>query len=184
MATVNIKKPNVITLEYRQEKTDDNYGSCLWANFNFDLDRYDLSILSDCGNYAYGWVPTPDTEPFLELMARLDETYLLGKISSESVIDFKETWSNAQNYINYVLGDENPDFDLEEIEEICRGSSESDVYNGLLKALEYTNADNEFADDYELLVCITKTYPLMAKRIVKIFIENIEPKIKEMLKAQ
>ena len=38
--TVKEINPNILTLEYRQEKTDKDYGSCLWARFMFNLDRY------------------------------------------------------------------------------------------------------------------------------------------------
>lgn len=54
--TVKEINPRILTLEYRQEKGDEGYGSCLWARFMFNLDRYELSITSDCGNYGYKWV--------------------------------------------------------------------------------------------------------------------------------
>ena len=42
-------QPNIVALEYRQEQSDKDYGSCLWARFYFNLDRYELTIVSDCG---------------------------------------------------------------------------------------------------------------------------------------
>ena len=83
--TVNIVKPNMLCLEYRQEKEDKDYGSCLWARFTFNLDRYELTITSDCGNYGYKWVETPKSESFLELMARCDEGYILDKIYGKEI---------------------------------------------------------------------------------------------------
>lgn len=56
MAKVSTRTPPLISLYFCQERGDPDYGSCLWAVFNFDLERYELSITSDCGNYAYGWV--------------------------------------------------------------------------------------------------------------------------------
>ena len=82
MAKVSTRTPPLISLYFCQERGDPDYGSCLWAVFNFDLERYELSITSDCGNYAYGWVPTHKSESFMHLMARLDSGYLLDKLAS------------------------------------------------------------------------------------------------------
>lgn len=96
--TVNIVKPNMLCLEYRQEKEDKDYGSCLWARFTFNLDRYELTITSDCGNYGYKWVETPKSESFLELMVRCDEVYILDKIyGSPDVFDYEETKNYFMN---------------------------------------------------------------------------------------
>lgn len=45
MAKTAFKQPNILTIEFRQERGDPDYGSCLWANFNFDLERYELTIM-------------------------------------------------------------------------------------------------------------------------------------------
>ena len=87
---VTIEKPEIITLLFKQEKSDEDYGSCLWARFYIDIKNYTLSIESDCGNYVYGWVPTPNSESFLHLLSRLNEDYLLSKISDATVIDGKQ----------------------------------------------------------------------------------------------
>lgn len=81
MAKVSTRTPPLISLYFCQERGDPDYGSCLWAVFNFDLERYELSITSDCGNYAYGWVPTHKSESFMHLMARLDSGYLLDMLT-------------------------------------------------------------------------------------------------------
>ena len=62
MAVVTKRVPQLVSFSFHQEKDDADYGSCLWAIFNFDLERYELTITSDCGSYAYGWVPTPRSE--------------------------------------------------------------------------------------------------------------------------
>ena len=77
--TVKEIKPEIVVLEYRQDKDDEDYGSCLWARFYFNLDKYELFVLSDCGNYGYKWCETLGSESFLELMARIGEDYLLWK---------------------------------------------------------------------------------------------------------
>lgn len=64
---------NIRCLEYRQDKADTDYGSCLYARFYLNLDKYELNIISDVGNYAYQWVATPEHESFLELMARITD---------------------------------------------------------------------------------------------------------------
>lgn len=92
MAKVSTRTPPLISLYFCQERGDPDYGSCLWAVFNFDLERYELSITSDCGNYAYGWVPTHKSESFMHLMARLDSGYLLDKLASPCVINEEATF--------------------------------------------------------------------------------------------
>ena len=96
MAKVDIISPRILTIEFRQEKTDADYGSCLWARFLFDLDNYDLHITSDCGEYAHGWIPTPERESFLKLMSRVNGDYLLGKISDDTVVDGDATFANVK----------------------------------------------------------------------------------------
>lgn len=184
MATVDIKSTRIITLEFRQEKGDDDYGSCMWARFLFDLDNYDLHINSDCGNYAYGWCPTPDKESFLKLMSRINESYLLEKISSRSVVDSDSTWENIKEYINDVLDGEAPDFELDDVKNCCHHRTVDEVYNALCDELKYTNADNENAEDYAIFECIDTTFPNGAMKIVSVFKNSIQPKIKELLKSE
>lgn len=43
MSTVKEINPNIFCLEYRQDKEDADYGSCLWARFLFNLDKYELN---------------------------------------------------------------------------------------------------------------------------------------------
>lgn len=173
-----------LILEFRQEKNDDDYGSCLWARFLFDLDNYDLHINSDCGNYGYGWCPTPDTESFLKLMYRINESYLLEKISSRSVVDGDATWRNIKEYIddNFLCGES--DIDTEEIEDACKAyHTENEVYEALLNRFRYTEFYDK-ADDYEILQCIENRFPLNAEKIASVFKNFIQPKIKELLESE
>lgn len=183
MATVEKKELKTLILEFRQEKTDDDYGSCMWARFLFDLDNYELNIISDCGNYAYGWCPTPDTESFLKLMSRINESYLLEKISSRSIVDADATWKNIKEFIDYKFPCDESDFDMEEIEDACKAyHTENEVYEALLNRFRYTKFyDN--ADDYDILQCIENKFPLNAEKIVSVFKNFIQPKIKELLKG-
>ena len=100
MATVKVTEPKMITIEYRQEKGDEDYGTCMWARFNLDLINYTMFIESDCGTYGYGWYPTPDRESFLKLCSRFSEGYLIEKLSSQTVVDNDATWEQLQNLID------------------------------------------------------------------------------------
>ena len=86
MANVKVINPDITVLEYTQEKTDKDYGSCLWAKFYFDTTNCKLLITSDCGNYAYGWCS--DTKPFLSFLASISKGYLLLKLlnSQKSIV--------------------------------------------------------------------------------------------------
>jgi hypothetical protein len=90
---------NILIVQCRQEPEDKEYGSCLWADFLFDCDEYRLNVNSDCGNYSYVWHITP-TEPFLELMHRMNREYLLDKISKKIWTDVPATIKNMTAYVN------------------------------------------------------------------------------------
>ena len=207
MAILNIKTPNIMTMEFRQEKNDPDYGSCVWAVFHFDLDRYTLMIESDCGNYTYGWHPTSQFESFLHLMGRLDEEYLLDKLSDRTVVDTETTWKAVEEYLksveNRVIEDhafnhfdeedeeeENDeeefkltDDDWQDVRDACSESSEAICYWELKEALAYTPLDGVYGE-FELCECINLTYPARAKSIVRIFMEYIRPKCRELTKEE
>ena len=132
MAKVSTRTPPLISLYFCQESGDPDYGSCLWAVFNFDLERYELSITSDCGNYAYGWVPTHKSESFMHLMARLDSGYLLDKLASPCVINEEATFEAVKELME-ALGVDfsetdrwgDPVFDMDEIKDSCYQSNEA-----------------------------------------------------------
>ena len=186
MAKVEIKKPEMITIEFHQEKTDADYGSCMWARFNLDLINYSMSIESDCGNYGYGWVPTPQHESFLKLCARFDSGYLLCKLSEMFVVDGEKTWENLEEIIKEVaecLTDEQ-DEDMEEIKHACfSGYTERDVHDAVESAIKYTRLENEI-EDFDLWDSIVKDYPINAKKIVEVYMTHIVPTIKKMLKEK
>ena len=165
--TVKEIKPNILYLEYRQEKIDKDYGSCLWARFMFNLDRYELSITSDCGNYGYKWVETPESESFLELMARCAD-----------VFDYEATKKRIYEYFGEDEEDkEKLDETFEEMEIYgCSVDSPSEF----MRVFEDNN-DNDFGDVWELLKYV---YPSNALKIVEVFKEYIQPYIREQLKEQ
>lgn len=188
MAKARFKQPNIITIEYRQERDDPDYGSCLWANFNFDLERYDLTIMSDCGNYAYGWVATPNSESFMHLMARIDWGYLLDKIASRCQVDFENTFANVKELMSsYGVNADDPEdlenyypyLDIDRIRGACDLSTQSEAYEALLRA--FKNTPMEGCDSYDLICCVEMDYTANAKKIAQVFEYFIKPLCKQWL---
>lgn len=182
---VSTRTPPLISLYFCQERGDPDYGSCLWAVFNFDLERYELSITSDCGNYAYGWVPTHKSESFMHLMARLDSGYLLDKLASPCVINEEATFEAVKELmeawgVDFSETDRwgDPVFDMDEIKDCCYQSNERDVHDALERKFEGTSM--ETCDDYDLWSCIQKDFTTNAKKIVQVFMDHIRPMCKKL----
>lgn len=177
MSKVNVEKPNILVLEYKQEKGDEDYGSCLWARFTFNLDRYELTITSDRGNYAYKWCETPDSESFLELMARVDKHYLLDKLSN-TIFDYEA----SKKYILDTRFDEPEELAVlntifEEIEEQYIPKTE----DAFMLAWEEADSDHMYPEIYEEL---EYKHPADAQKIAEIFDTAIREKIEEILKEE
>lgn len=174
--TVNEIKPNMLCLEYRQEKGDADYGLCLWARFNFNLDRYELTITSDCGNYGYKWRETPKSESFLELMARCDWGYMLNKLyGSADIFNYEDTKASFYEHFD--------DEDKEKLDEIFDEMElfgEPETSSEFLRIFEDNN-DGDFCDIWEY---VEYDYPSDALKIVHIFDECIRPKIREILQKE
>lgn len=184
MAKVSTRTPPLISLYFCQERGDPDYGSCLWAVFNFDLERYEMSVTSDCGNYAYGWVPTPKSESFMHLMSRLDSGYLLDKISDRCIIDTEATFKEVKDLMETMGVDfaetdcwGDSVFDMDEIKNCCNQNSEQDVHDALERQFKGTSMED--CDDYDLWCCIQKDFPVNAKKIVQIFMDYIRPMCKK-----
>lgn len=186
MAIVNIKKPQVITFEFHQEKDDEDYGSCMWARFNLDLINYSMFIESDCGNYGYGWIPTPEHESFLKLCSRFDEGYLLCKISSLTTVDAESTWECLKDLIEYHAEDipeDEQDWEMADIKNACySGFDERGVHDEIEYSLKYTKLEDEI-EDFDIWECIQKDYPINAKKIASVYCTHIIPVIKEQLRG-
>jgi len=168
---------NIRCLEYRQDKQDVDYGSCLYARFYFNLETYELTIISDVGNYGYQWCATPEHESFLELMARITDDYLLGKLcGSPKEFDYEAT---KAHFYDYASDDE----DREKLDEIF-GEIESryipDNGETFIEMFENEN-DGWWTDAWEYPVY---DYTAWQKKIVQIFKDCIKPKIKEILNGQ
>ena len=177
MSKVNIIRPNILTLEYRQDKEDKDYGSCIWARFNFNLDRYELFISSDCGTYGYKWCETPKTESFIELMSRVDKDYLLHKLCGEpKEFDYDAT----KESILRCYEDDEVNLELvksifEEIEDQYEPNS-ADCF-----ALMWDEADSPDHNFPEIWDRIVYSYSYDAIKIVNIFENEIKKALKEIL---
>lgn len=178
---VNVECPAVTRISYRQEKGDPEYGSCLWACFDFDTEEWMLNIQSDCGNYAHGW-PAGKGETFLELCARMSGGYLLNKFCQETLVDTDLTVEKAKECLQEMeIDKEKADNAIEDLE--CRFSDVN--CDGSIPLaqfiLEEWNSDNELYIDEAYSLTVTD-YTADQLRIIKIFEDYIQPKIREMVK--
>ena len=185
MAKVEIKTPAVISIEFHQEKGDKDYGSCTWARFILDTENYDMHIISDCGQYGYGWIPTPEHESFLKLMSRINEDYLLDKIASRETIDNEKTYENIKFLLEQCAGEnlEDINIDLEELESACCQNIDRGIVDGVCSIIRHTSLD-EYIEEYELYENIEKDYSASQKKIAEVFKNHIQPKVKELLKEE
>lgn len=182
MATISVDRPEIVTISYWQTKGDEDYGSCLWARFNFDLKHYSLTIESDCGTFSHGWAPTPDSETFLHLCARFNWEYLLGKISALTVIDGEATFQKVKELMEQLDEDVFASIDeaaMVEIESACSGyRKDTAAYMAICDILG-ENGFSEY-DSYDVACCIKKGYPAGAKKIAQIYRDHIQPVIRKM----
>lgn len=178
---VTVEKPKIITLLYRQEKSDPDYGSCLWARFYLDTQNYTMSIESDCGNYSHGWCPTPDTESFLHLLCRMDYGYLREKLAERTVVNGEETWKALKDMIECV-GIDLEDYVWQELEAACYHNRNADeVYDGVIEALDGTLLQNEI-EAYSIYQCVEMDYHANVKKIVSVFLSAIVPVLRKLEK--
>ena len=178
---VEVIHPNTLILQYTQDKDDPTYGSCLWARFVFNLDRYEMTITSDCGNYGYKWFETPNSESFLHLMARCEAGYILNKIYGHAnIFDYDETKKNLYQLYSYDQDD------LDELNRIF-DEIENDGWGMIPETAEsfvniFTEHNNDhFIDIWDFPQFI---YPANALKICEIFEKHIVPAIKEILKEK
>lgn len=190
MSKVEVQNPNIIRIAYHQEHSDPNYGSCLWAYYDFDLDEYMLNIQSDCGDASYCWVATPETESFLHLMARIDENYLINKLYRETNVNIDAALAEVKDWLGIGededyqldLSDDEREEELEELKELFdeRGNISPDAAGHIL---EEWNSDHGFDLDC-VWECVVTDFTACEKRVVQIFRDYIQPKIEEILRGE
>ena len=170
-------KPNVKIYSLKAE-TESEKQDCLWAKFTFDCDSGTLNIASDAGTFTYS-LGYNEHEDFMSLMSRINEFYLLAKISNQAfdIVESKKSmiktikkcaimnkWcKNGKEVANVVS----------QIKDIPFLTEEAYIYfiRGLLK-------DNFDYEDIE----VKKDYPLRAKIIANLFVKWIQPQIKLNIK--
>lgn len=185
-------KPNIVRIAIHQEQGDPHYGSCLWGYYDFDLDRYMLNIQSDCGEAAYRWCETPDSESFLHLMARIDDDYLMNKLFKAEQVDVSATVEEAREYLGIGEDEDFQDDDLtpwerekrEEALEELEGLLEGCASEGhAMQVIEDWNSDNDMGLDCAFERVVTD-FTASQKRIVEIFRDYVQPKIREIIKEE
>lgn len=182
---INEESYDILNISLEQEKSDPDYGSCLWCRVTLDLTNYTLSIHSDCGDYSYcGWLPTPETESFLELLSRMDKSYLLSKISAETCCNIQQsirrTCENVREYIEHN-SEEDPIPSIECIEESISELSEELSNSELFYYRCQGILDSYNIHDSFEIIELVMDYPSRAKRIADIFEQHIQPYIKQRL---
>lgn len=186
-------KPNIVRIAIHQEQNDPHYGSCLWGYYDFDLDRYMLNIQSDCGDAAYRWCETPDTESFLHLMARIDDDYLMHKLFKAEEVDVSATVAEVMEWLGIGEDEDYQDDSLTDEEREEREEALKDLerllndapqsYGTVEKTLFDWNDDHDFDIDciYERIVT---DFTAWQKRIVEIFRDYVQPKIREIIREE
>lgn len=165
-----IIKPNTLDIMVKPDKEDDWYTKCLWLRISFDLDNWSMNCNSDCGDYAYSWCVESGKRSFLELMAQINESYLLGKVSRETKFDRTATLDQLTDYVGE---EELTDEQKEWINECCSSSGEE-----FINELDESGLFDDLCDTWELP---QYDYPNGAKTFAMIFTEIIQPRIKEYL---
>lgn len=170
----SIVKPNTTTynMRFNKEEDPDMYWRCMWARITLDHDNFTLSAVSDCGNYSYSWQVT-ESESFIDLMKRINDDYLLDKISDRTVFKLeeskKETIANIKLCFDSDFSSKKMDEIIKEVEEIQESSEES-----FYRAVDEISDIN---DAYELVSSV-KDYPEGAKVFCRIFKEYLQPLIR------
>lgn len=166
--------PNILQYYFAADKSDPEYHKCTWARFYFDLDYYTLMIESDCGNFIYGW-PVTKSESFVKFMARVEDGYLLSKIS-ELVFDSDSTINSILDNVR----EENPDY----YEEILHNFVDYGEFNIDNEEIFFEKVNSMFDDYYPYLAEYRNIpdnefacykYPSTAETIVQIFCKYIQP---------
>lgn len=167
--------PNIKQYSLIHEDSDKVY--CSWMDIKLDLDKYELQIMGDCGNYNHRWTATPDSESFVELLIRIngDVDYLLSKISAKNKFkcdeSIKETVDCILSNLDCERFDENVIKEIvEDISNIDDSSSEESFYREAMAILELHNVN----DSFDLIISVND-YPQSAINTIDIFCNQFIP---------
>lgn len=170
-------EPKIQTFRLTMEPTDEEYGQCMWAKFILDFDAWRLTINSDAGDYTYGWGNNDKHDNFTSLMARVNEGYLLNKMSSRSEFFIDKSKAEIIETIEldgweyYGIKSE------EQWQEIRQEILDIDgCYSEEMYFLEVNKIVPEI--DFES-IRLVKDYPHGAYVAIDLFIKYIQPIMKE-----
>ena len=192
---IEVEKPNIVRIAYHQTEGDPHYGSCLWAYFDFDQDKYMLNIQSDAEDGHYRWYATPETESFLQLIARIHDDYLIHKLyHDQQEVDIDATLAEVREWLGIGEDEDCQNEDLteeeieerqsaiEELEELLNesGSMTQETAINILESWDHDHSEFELCDIWER-VCMD--YTAGQKRVIQIFKDYVQPKIREILEG-
>lgn len=182
---IEVRKPNIVRIAYLPEPGAPHYSACTWAFFDFDVEEWLLNIQSDIGEYAHGW-PAGKGETFLELCARMSDDYLEGKLFHENYTVFKKD-ATIENFREYFKECEFSKKRTERLLEDLHDKLDEYDLEDCVPLAEYLV--DEWNNDHDLGIdCaweyVEKDLTAWQKRIVQIFRDYVQPKLREIVKAQ
>ncbi len=169
MPEVNIYQPCITRISYRQEKGDSDYGTCLWADFEFDTINYRLQIMSDCGNYSYQWVPTPGKESFFDCAGESSRIIYLAKFHVKLQSTENATLKSAIDLIYQNFGyfaDFEDDWETLLECELAAITNDAEIANHIVGFADECGIE---VDPGEALCCVQKDLPINSKADCKNF---------------
>lgn len=141
------------------------------AVFMLDTETYTLSVECDWGNYCYRWGAT-DYETFKQLMCRVGTDYLLRKMSSPSVINWKKTKKLARELYFQCGGD--PNNDKERVREFLNKVDRVDENE--VRFYDFMTDHNPELAEGSFFV---KEFPIQAQIMAEIFKRYLVKQLKE-----
>lgn len=166
---MQIKKiePHLSVYSLHPDRGEDMCWRCTWARITLDHDNFTMSSVSDCGDYSYRWSVT-ESEPFLNLMCRIDKSYLMDKISSRSLFDLekskKETIENIRSCYSEKEDYKSAISEIKDIENV----GEEGFF---IRASEIRWLDFESIE-------VVKEYPPGAITFAELFIKYLQPELR------
>lgn len=170
-------KPEIVTYRLVMESDDEEYTSCMWARFILDYDTWRLTINSDAGDYTYCWGNNDKNDNFTSLMARVNEGYLLNKLSSRSYFKVEES---IEETIKNIECDGWDYFGIESEKEWKEIKERLNDISWLISEEMYINEVSGIVPEIDFeSIEIIKDYPYQAYIAIRLFIKYIQPLLKE-----